>query len=323
MTSADDSEIADLRALVDEVCAHFVVPEIESLALSKFDVGNTCRVSDLASIADNFKQSVEALISTASMPYSLMFARVRDYHWHHFYSAQKIRTLKSEYEKHSEEKKEEIAIKAAISAFEEFMASERGKRRIVDGVCRALKESLRQGLPPAVASNLLQQCVIIAWTNFEVFCRDMFEALLNREPLHAKRLRDDEAARRRFEIDKISFEILSGNNFDLSGKMGTILVSRNDFSDIATIKDAYFALYPTDRSLRDEMTNRKLWDLCKLRHLLVHRGGQVDERFLATTGKSLQLGSRIQVAPSEFEEYLETAIRTAFQLLKSVCSEQS
>lgn len=318
MTSNPDNDKSRLMALIAEVSDHFVVPEIESPALARFSSMRNETSPLFETIARNFEQSMNALISTASIPYTLMAARVTDHHWNHFFAAEKIRTLTSKYDQHSEEEKTSIAVDAATKAFDEFSSSERGRHIVMEGMCLALKTSLDRGLSPAIAHNLVQQCLIVGWTNFEVLFRDTFECLLNQEPEKATKLQNDASSRRRFEIDKIPFEILSGNNFDLRSKMGTILVGRNDFSDLSTIKDAFFALYPTEESLRSALNSKKLWDFCQVRHLFVHRGGIVDQRYLKATGAVDDLGSRLRIAPAGLENFLEVAIQAGGELLSLI-----
>jgi hypothetical protein len=87
-------------------------------------------------------------------------------------------------------------------------------------------ENLRSEEPVIGAANeLILQGVVLCWGAFEVFARDCFIAHLNAKPDRTLVLLADSVAKRRFELSKVSVEILATQSFNLSQRMGTLLAN--------------------------------------------------------------------------------------------------
>jgi hypothetical protein len=219
-----------------------------------------------------------------------------------------------------EEVRDREANQKAHGRMKEFIESEDGRNAIIRDVCRFLLDGLHHGLNEA-AQELLRQGVILLWSAFEVFFRDVFELYLNRDPTRTKALVRHPDTRKRFEAEKVSLDTLVQHGFDLSRKIGSILVGQQDLSDLRTVKAAYPVLFPTASNLIAALANRDLWILFQRRHLIVHRRGVVDRAYIDETGDSLPIGSRLSITPARLENDLKIVLENGEALCVSLRSE--
>jgi hypothetical protein len=71
----------------------------------------------------------------------------------------------------------------------------------------------------------------------------------------------------------------------------------------------------SDPAVADALAEKRLWVLCQQRHLIVHRRGVIDARYLEATGEQQAIGSRLSVAPAELESQIESVVAAASALL--------
>ena len=197
----------------------------------------------------------------------------------------------------------------------EFSESEEGRNAIILDTCRFLITSLEAGGLKLAARELVQQGTILIWSAFEILFRDTFELELNLNPSKAALLAQNVSTRKRFEVERFSLDSLIKYEFDLSNKVGTLLVGQQNFSDLPTIKSVFSVLFPSSPELTNCLNHPDLWLLYQRRHLFVHRRGIVDRTYLDNTSESISLGSTLKVAPKDFEEHYEGVLETGEALL--------
>lgn len=167
------------------------------------------------------------------------------------------------------------------------------------------------------ANQLVLQAVVLTWGAFEVIARDVFREYLNRRPDAYARLASDVEAKKRFELTKISMQRVAALGFDLSSRLGELIVEQNDLADLGTIKAAVFALFPTDTALRAALDPRDLWLLFHQRHLIVHRRGIVDRRYSEATGDPRTVGDQLVLTPRELIGHVAVVVGAASALLSA------
>jgi hypothetical protein len=150
---------------------------------------------------------------------------------------------------------------------------------------------------------------------FEVLSREIFRSYLNLVPRASAKLLADPDVRKRFDLARISIEKVAEFDFNLSGRLGNMLIEVNDLADFGGIKAAFFALFPADSRLRSALNERTLWILFQRRNVIVHRRGIVDRQYVETCGDEHPIGSRLVVRPVELERYLELVTRAAHALV--------
>ena len=262
-----------------------------------------------------------------SFPYALAHAAAVDRHYQRISSGERIRALKlnqetGEDQADLEARREAVARKLANDRMAEFTGSPEGVNALINDSLLFLERALKDGTLSDSANELVLQGIVLCWGAFEVLARDTFVTLLNLQPQLAETLLRDPVAKRRFELSKVSLETLATHEFDLSGKMGTILAQQQDLSDLHSIKAVYEALFPTDNNLRDTLTDIDLRVLSQRRNLVVHRRGIIDDLYIKAVDCEQEVGEKLRILPDELEKYIRCSASPASALLLAVVALQ-
>ncbi len=284
--------------------------------------------NDISAMADAFEHNIKAVLDTISLPFEMASANAHNRHWQRISTAERIRAeipeiQSDETPEEMEDRKNRIAAKNASDIMTEFLASDEGVDAISNDIAEFLLSARgRSGIFEA-SSELILQCTVLTWSLFEVFARDVFTAITNTNPKLVELLFQDRDIKKKFDFTKVPFDVLVEHGFDISKKMGTILVSQQDLSDLRTIKSIFICLYGRNTALCDSINSNTLWRLSQQRHLIVHKRGIVDFEYLKNTGDDLQCGSKLQVTPQQLEEYLVSVIDVVCSVLRAVKTENS
>jgi len=302
----------DDKVLIRDLRKHSFVPPSPEGCFADLDAAAASLRPEYRPVVEAFRHSLMSTVSTVSMPFSLASASVEQSHFQRLHTAERIRA-----DDLSTEDQEEAARAKANSRMLDFVQSQDGRQALIRDTCLFLLSSLGLGLERA-AQELLEQGLALLWSALEVLCRDTFETTLNAVPAKAKALVDDPTTRNRFEAGRLPLDTLLEYGFDLSGKLGTVLVTQQDFSDLRTIKAVYSVLYPRCADLRQALSHRELWILFQRRHLVVHRRCVIDRPYLEATGETLDVGTHLIVTPNDFERALDVVISSGAVLARSI-----
>jgi hypothetical protein len=270
-----------------------------------------------AQAAEAFCSNVRSVVSTAGVPYvfALAAAHVRRYQL--FYCAAELEAFLALPETGSKPAldTEEAARMDAERRTRELGQSRTGREALNYDACHLLLELGKTEEVADSAAQLILQATVLTWGAFEVLSREVFRVWMNRTPRAYANLLADSDVRRRFDLSRISIERVAEYDFDLSGRLGDLLIEQNDLADLACIKATFFALFPADSGLRIALNERALWLLFQRRNLIVHRRGIIDGRYLEASGDRLSIGSRLGVQPTELKDYLKLVIEAARALI--------
>jgi hypothetical protein len=274
-------------------------------------------------IGDALRANISGLVSTVSMPFTLARRSTTDRHWQRIYSAERIRSLSinaapDETAEELELRREGEAVTRARSKMDKFVHSPVGKDAFIWDTLRFLENLLSDQSVVRAASELILQGAVLCWGAFEVLARDCFIVHLNAKPDRALILLGDPAAKRRFEMSKVSLETLAFHNFNLSEQMGTLLAQQQDLSDVYSVKSVYQALFPGDAKLSEALNDPDLRLLSLRRNLIVHQCGVVDGIYASATSCSQRVSERLAISPDNLEDHLGTTLRVATCILDAV-----
>ena len=264
----------ELNRLVREMGAHFIVSRDLTDTFFQLDPIIAKLGVHYRPLLETFKHSLGSLLSTVSIPFSLASASLHQSHFQRIHIAERIRAAsREELEENppTQEVLEHDAYRIAIERMREFTGSAEGKDAMTRGICGFLLSSLREGGLESASRELIQHGIILLWSALEVLFRDTFEVHLNENPSVAQTLISDPGTRKRFEAEKFSLETLVEYGFDLSTKLGSVLVSQRDFSDLPTVKVVYSVIFGSCSCLIKRLNEAELWLLYQRRHLFVHR----------------------------------------------------
>ena len=223
-------------------------------------------------------------------------------------------SLETEAPVHDDRARDDAAREDARKRMRALVGSPEGRAVLNHETCELLLDLGRNEQIADAAAQLLLQTTVLAWGAFEVLSREVFRIYLNCVPTACANLLADPDVRKRFDLSRISIEKIADFNFNLSGRLGDLLVEQNDLSDLPGIKAALFAVFPADSRLREVLNERILWILFQRRNLIVHRRGIVDTRYVAASGEDLPLGCPLSVRPDEIKSYLGLVVKAAYAL---------
>jgi hypothetical protein len=153
-----------------------------------------------------------------------------------------------------------------------------------------------------IACRVVEQCLVLTWSAFEAFLSDVFVMIVNAKPTIAGKLLKEDQTKSLYRGKEIVF-LLEQYDYDLSRRMGSVLIEQTKLDDIATIKSIYRAMFGSCDAV-EKLNDPRLWKLYKLRNIIVHRAGVVDELFRRDTGSAVPVGERIRVKPADLDQYM-------------------
>ncbi|RWG22544.1 MAG: hypothetical protein EOQ55_03135 [Mesorhizobium sp.] len=262
-----------------------------------------------------FIHNVETAHSTLTMPYMMAYGAAMNLHWRRVWTATAIRTPDVDSANPAKLAVRDVGIhKRTSKELWDFVNSPKGQERMSYDVCQFLLEVMIFGRMPAAVPELVRQGTVLIWSAFEVLVRDLLELELNRNPGKLADFAADPDARKRYGLDRVPLDVILASGFDLTDKMGSIMMSNADFSDLPGMKLVLGLLFPKSVALRTALDDRQLWELFQRRNLIAHRRGVVDQTYLKKTGEQLKVGSSIEVQPSDLDRYFECIIQVGLAL---------
>ncbi len=320
------SEEDALNQTIREMRDHFFVPPAPNETFSRLDELIEELDTKYQALGQTFRHNLASALSSVAMPFALASASVRESHFQRIHTAERIRAGSIELDaiqpgERLEEVREREAYRIAGSRMTEFEESEEGKNAIIRDICSFLITSLEARELKLAARELVQQGIILIWSAFEILFRDAFELELNLNSSKAALLAQNISTRKRFEVERFSLDSLIKYGFDLSDKVGTLLVGQQDFSDLPTMKSVYSVLFPSCPEVTNCLNHSDLWLLYQRRHLFVHRRGTVDQTYLDNTSDAAPLGSTLEVTPKDFEEHFKGVLETGEALFRCLQKE--
>jgi hypothetical protein len=182
------------------------------------------------------------------------------------------------------------------------------------------------------ASVIFDAMIVQAWTVFEVMAGDLWEAALNSHPQTLAGLGGkmwtsaaDSLPKKEEESKKmVALYLLETNNFDLSGKMGTILKGKCKFDSVWAIRESYAKAF----SKRFDDIKAALMDDCVInlaavRNVIVHKAGKVDQKSLDEARdcdelKGLKPGDSLNVNGESVSNLVRPVFKRAIDLICAV-----
>lgn len=290
------------KELAEQVTARFFIPPEGEMLFPRLESVVANLPPEYAPLGAAFVTNLFAVRSTAKVPFTLANAATERAHWQRISVAERIRSRNlsatdGESEPALEVRRDATAYEVARTRMREFAASDNGRSVMAADTCRFMLDALSSGTMGAAADELILQGEVLAWSALESLARDVFETALNRHPEQVLELLRDPVARQRLPA-KFALEELATLGFDLSSTLGSVLTSHQDFSDLRTIR-AILPLTLGSDEVAAALADPRLWALSQRRHLILHRRGVVDRRFLDATGENLPLGTRIVIKPAD------------------------
>jgi hypothetical protein len=297
------------RDLLPESFAHrhfFIRPNIqffETLDLSKVP-------AQYRGLSEAFGSNLLSVIMLASMPYFMTLSSQSFVMLRHELN----RTTRAERERLKRPlTQDEVSdiFEKIVKDVESSHSSEGSVRRnaILDLETHSVSEVMSIS-----AAELLRQSAVLTWGALEVLANDAFVALLNHDARIAAKFMSHKRVEGRVSSKEVMKKIQE-HQFEVSGRMGSIISEQCRLDDIDSIKLAFEILLAEEVELHDLLNSSDLRKLNQQRNLILHRRSVVDRKYLDKTGESIPLGTLLTIDPGELERYLVIVRRTGIALL--------
>jgi hypothetical protein len=185
-----------------------------------------------------------------------------------------------------------------------------------------LAELLREDTIKRPLEALLYAAAMYAWAAVECAVKDVWAIAINLRPKelgHRALLGvPAELASGGISSKQISVGLLAKHDFDLRGKIGTILAEKYDFTGVEGMRQAYSAAFGKQATIEAAFSSDRLSELEAVRHLVAHRAGVVDEEFLRRTKRGDSIGQPVALGGTILPDLVNAAIACTTSLLRFV-----
>ena len=149
-------------------------------------------------------------------------------------------------------------------------------RNIIENTKKALENISESSIKNNFKIIYSQMCVL-AVSSLEAILKRYFEDSLNN-------LKNINRKNKKLKESKISFYELVENNLKFNGHFGKLVIEKNkpNFQDFKSIKSV-FEDYLSKEIILNNDKEKKICFYLEARHVLVHKGGIVDEKFISAT----------------------------------------
>jgi hypothetical protein len=189
------------------------------------------------------------------------------------------------------------------------------RKHLLETAKRQIADLLKDKHVASALRALTLARIVFGWTAFECLAVDGWETALNESTVGLgqpafKHITIGSGADEGITARHVPVSLLAKYGFDLRKKLGTVLRTKFDFTSVAGIRQAYKTAFADQEKLARILVDPKLTHLEATRHLIVHRGGLVDEEFIKRTGSSFPIGRAIPLDEEEIASLLD-AMKTA------------
>ncbi len=285
-----------------------LIPALEAISmreLSQLSVSEPLRATVAA-----FRRNVEAIIWVATLPYAIANAGASNSRYRQLLASERIKAefLKDGFE--NEECRDKEATRCAREALETESEKALVERDTVNSLDFLFGHGLERG-----AQELLRQSVVLAWSAFEVLIGEIFRNVMNSQPHLTKQLMECEQTRRMFQLKAIPLDTLLESKFDLSCRMGDVLLELHPLDSAISAKIVFQVLLPSSPAFLD---SDELRLLNQQRHLIVHRRCIVDDAYIRATGSDVQGGSELTFQTKDVVSAMRVVRDCGIKLISAV-----
>jgi hypothetical protein len=209
----------------------------------------------------------------------------------------------------------------SIAATEE--AQKEFRKHLWETANRQIATLLKDKHVASALRSLTLARVVLGWTAFECLAIDGWETALNESAVGLgqpafKHVSIESGTDEGITARHVPVGLLAKHGFDLRKKLGTVLRTKFDFTSVAGIRQAYKAAFGDQDTLARILGDQKLTHLEGARHLIVHRGGLVDEEFVRRTDSTFPIGQAIPLDNEEIASLLDAMMTAGCRLLTFV-----
>jgi len=173
---------------------------------------------------------------------------------------------------------------------------------------------------------LLFSAAVWIWCSFEVLMKELWELALNYGGKYVSKdvVTKLSSLEHGGSVDLlrgryISLHYLAKHGYNISGKLGSVLSFKFDFTSVNGIKEAYSSAFPKSANIKDALDNKGIVGLEATRSVVVHNAGVVDEDFCKKVNASKsEIGKRLQLNSHKLCDYGDSSIHVGLRVMTAV-----
>ncbi|MDD7973150.1 hypothetical protein [Roseinatronobacter alkalisoli] len=300
MTS-DDINSENIIDLANEVMDNFFIFSDENFLTPLAPYSNTEFI-----FHEPFSAATSALtgvITAAELPYQLVNEYTLQRKFDRIHASESILALKKSNPKAEVVDTSPFAIlERSNEKMKGFLDSEEGKIFLRDQVIMDLSRQLKSAKIQQALQELQIQTIISVWSIFESFGRSFFTQWLNKFPGDAIKVANAPGFKDLSSKQTIDIKSLNQFGFDLSDKMGDIILGTRRLDSLFALRAIARTLF-NSQEVSSALTG-DLWLLNQRRHLFVHKRGVVDPDYIKNSGENLAAGDRLLVSCDDVEKHI-------------------
>jgi hypothetical protein len=173
---------------------------------------------------------------------------------------------------------------------------------------------------------LLKSSIVWIWCSFEVLMRELWKQALNEGGKELgnvviKKLPEQTGGSSKIQGKYVRLDYLAKYNYDLSKDLGSVLMSKFDFTSLSGIYEAYNCAFPKSENIKEALRSEKLGEAEVTRNVIVHNAGIIDDDFCKRTSTRLdEKGSSLRLNNRKVCEYGNAVIDVAIAVMLAVYS---
>lgn len=290
------------------------VPSSDSTFFASLDACIEEMTPSLRPVFQAFRSNLHAVSRIVTMPYRIthlsllpeLDRQIKD-------------TLRAAVRRKGDAKTFTAAIAAKADALDQANADIR--QRISEfpenAIARAL-DTLTDGELSLDVHELFTQSLVLSWGALEVLANDVFRAILDSKPHLSLLLQKHKSVRRLFGELRFDLTLLAAHQFNIASCIGALLLDVHRIDSIDTMKKVFCALFGRNQLLQSALCSSHLRLLNCRRHLIVHRRGVIDTKYIRDSRDSSQsLGSRLAVSLDDVNSAMATVRNFGVALLNA------
>ncbi len=217
-------------------------------------------------------------------------------------------------------------VKGQMSVFKEVFLGVKSNPEITENEFeKVAKETMQRFFALDVSGQLsrpwLFATTLYIWTAYECLAGDLWAASLNHATKLGHRvlnsLSGEDGEHTGLSRRHIDVGLAARHGFDLRKSLGSILKPKFNFSDFDGIQTAYQQAFGTCGALSDQY-RKTLKELEEVRHLIVHRGGVADAKFVKVTKMKIKPNKTLSLQLPQVGLYMMSATMGCVSLLHVV-----
>ncbi|MEG3128456.1 hypothetical protein SC171_08610 [Pantoea cypripedii] len=169
--------------------------------------------------------------------------------------------------------------------------------------------------------STLRQSIVIVWSAIESLIRDIIRIILNSDTELASHFFESSEKNTYWQKKQISFEHLKKYNFDLTNRLGDIALDMNSCSNLSAMRTAISNIFGNNSLSYRSLKSLEFYKLYKLRNVISHRNGVVDEKYKSEVSCPEKVGEIVNVTPEVFNSCFLAAKDLALCLIKEMPKE--